>query len=126
MSRTNEARLAFRSWMNKYGRSTCDQVVREEMRRRIRAEGREPRKRFSKRIYVELFEQQQGLCPYCNAPLDVPLIRNEIDHIDPEAELFNHRSNLRLTHRRCNREKGARALTEYSKTTGRTATEMLE
>lgn len=63
-------------------------------------------------LKFQLFEEQEGKCPYCLETINVDDIvssRVDIDHIFPLSESFdNSRNNVLLVHNKCNEEKGQR------------------
>lgn len=87
---------------------------------------REKRKPFSRAFKQKLFDRQGGVCLECHKPLIVPAIKNEVDHIQPDAEDWHNTINLRLTHPKCNRSKGAKSLVQLSKERGGTVLERLQ
>lgn len=124
-NRIDEAREVYRAWRDTFGTSICDQVQREEGRRRLQVVGRAPRKRFTARIYQRLFDRQAGICRWCHEILEIPARRNEIDHLNPEAEDFNGETNLQLLHRACNREKSSKSMLDQAKDRNRTVTDLI-
>ena len=106
------------------GYANFDAVVKKLNRERIDPE-RVKRKRFPKSMYQRLYDKQQGRCPLCPDPLNIPATKNEIDHINPGREDFNHASNLQLTHPQCNRRKSSRSILEQSKRSGKTFTALV-
>lgn len=76
-----------------------------------------------------LMEDQAGLCGICALPLGETVVSvDSWDRLNPEIEVdhvfpqvlggSNHRSNLRATHRDCNRTKGALPLDEARRQIG--------
>jgi hypothetical protein len=104
------------------GYSTFDHAIRSLNRERLSNRDRQKRKRFSPKVYQQLFDRQNGDCPYCESRLLVPARRNVIDHFDPNAEDFNAQGNIRLVHPGCNAEKGAMTPIELAKKLGRPLT----
>lgn len=113
-----ETESALREIRRLAGYANFDAIVKKLNRERVNPE-REKRKRFPKSTYQRLFDKQRGICPDCDKPLDIPAVRNHIDHISPEEENFNGSSNLRLIHPGCNLRKGARSVYDHAKRTGR-------
>src|SRR3972149_10086918 len=101
------------------GASYVRQAIQRYNRKKIDAEGREPRKRLPWAIHSRLYRIQRGLCAICGEVM--PFVKGavEIDHKDPNRTEFNAWPNLQLTHKKCNREKAAKSILEQSKTSGK-------
>jgi len=122
-----KAREEFNEWLSRYGRSTCDGIMREHFRKRI-PDDRPARIKVSASARRDMYARQSGKCGICGQPMDGGNVsRLDVDHINPEltGPAFNHRSNLRLTHSQCNKSKGALSLPEQSKRYGKTVAEIL-
>lgn len=113
-----ETESALREIRRLAGYANFDAVVRKLNRERVNPE-REKRKRFPKSLYQVLYDRQKGMCPLCNEHLRVPATQNEVDHIDPNREDLNHKTNLQLAHPGCNRSKSAESIYEQAKKSGR-------
>ena len=119
-----ECESALREIRSRAGYSIFDAVVKKLNRERVNPE-RQQRKRFPTSVYQRLYDKQGGDCRECGDRLFVPARKNEIDHIDPNREDFNHPSNLQLLHPKCNREKSSKSVYEQSKASGRSFEEII-
>jgi 5-methylcytosine-specific restriction endonuclease McrA len=90
--------------------------MREINRERLANPARDKRKAF-KRTYLHiLYKKQKGVCPVCDNDMAwMNGVGLEVDHIDPNRQDFNDRSNHQLVHKACNREKSSMSLTEQTK-----------
>lgn len=121
-----DCKTEFYEWLKKHGYGNCDLVIREWRRQRVNPE-RDKRQRFPKSEYQRLFDSQKGFCACgCSEHLLVPAIKNEIDHIDPNRQDFNHRSNLQLLLPEHNRNKSSKSVLQQSKESGRTMQEIIK
>jgi 5-methylcytosine-specific restriction endonuclease McrA len=123
-----ECIIELRQIRDKYGYGNFDTAVRMLNRERVN-KNRDPReKNFPKSMYQKLFDRQKGRCLYCNDHLFVPANKgNEIDHIDPNRQDFNHPSNLQLLHGDpCNRSKSSKDIIKQSKESGKLVTEIIQ
>lgn len=106
----------------KIGTARYDSAVRKINRMRLDAPvaQRQKRIKFKWSMYSRLYKKQKGICPICGDAM--PLIQGmiEIDHKNPNEEDFNNDSNLQVTHKDCNRSKGADSVSQQSKSSGRT------
>lgn len=92
-----------------------DQATREREAERIYQEYCAPTRLPNARNYIrhfKLLEQQQFICPYCLKAINADMIfsgQADVDHILPKADTGdNSESNLVITHKSCNLEKGKR------------------
>jgi 5-methylcytosine-specific restriction endonuclease McrA len=119
--------LDFMTWLAKYGRSSCERVMKNWNRKRLDVVGRPARVKFPWSEYKRMYERQGGLCPLCQEIM--PLIRGkiEMDHINPNltGEEFNAKANRQVVCSGCNREKGALSVADQTKRYGRTMTQIL-
>ena len=111
----------------KWGTSIFDAADLKLRRMRIEP-GRVKRKRFSNATYSRLYKRQGGLCAECSDPMLFIKGKMDIDHKDPnlQGDDFNRETNLRLTHPKCNREKGAKSIYEQALSHGETVAETLQ
>ena len=110
-----------------YGYSNWDGVITKLNRERLQTPRAGQRIRYPWSEYRKLYQLQNGICPICDNPM--VLLKNgdlQMDHIDPTAADFESRSNRRVTHKRCNQEKGPNSIEEESKRTGKPFTEILK
>jgi len=107
------------------GYSEYDQAVKIIARERLQNDSRDKRKPIPWAVIKRHYEKQKGICPWCNLPM--VLIRSEIegDHKNPNAQDFNHDSNIQTLHKKCNREKSSMSIAEQSKHKGTTYREIL-
>lgn len=102
----------------RYGRPpvTCSDICKKirdrELNLKYHYENREERleKYRTRRLYllVALFVEQEGICTYCNKPIE-DLEKVHIDHIIPQrAGGSDERDNINLLHPRCNFRKRSR------------------
>jgi hypothetical protein len=123
-----ECQIEFDEWIKKHGVGNCDAVIRAHNRRRVNPE-RDPRDKTSPSEKQKMFNTQKGFCPICHFFLYVPATdrRNEVDHIDPNRQDFNHQTNKQLVHGiPCNRKKSSKDLIQQSKESGKTIQEIIE
>lgn len=112
-----------------WGYGSFDYAVKQINRERLLNPDRDKRKRPSRGECQRLYDSQKGICPRCGDHLFVPANDkgNEVDHIDPNRQDFNHRSNKVLVHGlKCNRSKGAQSIQEQSKRMGKSFTDILQ
>jgi hypothetical protein len=117
----------FMVWLAKYGRSSCERVMKNWNRKRLDVVGRTERKRYPWSEYKRLYDMQRGICSICRN--EMVLIRGKVDmdHRDPNltgAE-FEARSNRSITHSHCNRSKGGKSIMAQAKQYSRTAADIL-
>jgi 5-methylcytosine-specific restriction endonuclease McrA len=115
---------ALRDIRTRSGYSRFEIAVKTLNRERVNPE-REKRQRFAPGVYRRLFDKQKGYCPECGDHLFVPAKNNEVDHVDPNREDFNHATNLQLLHPDCNRRKSSKSIYEQSKHSGRPFTSII-
>lgn len=88
--------------------------------------GRPPRIHLNETKRLKMFKRQGGECALCGGSMDIRNLHHlEVDHLDVNAEDYNHDRNLRLVHAECNRKKAAEPLTRTTKRTSRTLLELL-
>lgn len=119
--------MDFMAWLAKYGRSSCERVMKNWNRKRLDVVGRTERKRYPWSEYKRIYEQQRGVCPICNLPMAFIRGQIDMDHRNPNltGEEFEARSNRAVTHSSCNRSKGALSVAQQTKRYGRTMTDIL-
>jgi 5-methylcytosine-specific restriction endonuclease McrA len=122
-----QAQQEFNAWLERYGRSTCDDIIRKHLRKRVEGVADRPaRIKVSLSVRRDMYAKQSGLCGICQQPMDGKnLTRLDVDHIDPSRPDFNSRQNLQLTHASCNRSKGGASVPEQAKRYGRTALDIV-
>lgn len=123
-----ECKSEFDVWIKKHGVGNCDAVIRAHNRQRVNP-NRDEREKATPAEKQKMFNTQKGICPVCNRLLFIPASdrRNEVDHIDPNREDFNHRTNKQLVHGDpCNRHKSSKDLIQQSKETGKMIQEIIE
>ena len=109
----------------KYGYSQFDHAVKSLMRQRLDAPGRPKRIHVSLNARWKMYRRQKGICYLCNKEMLPDEKLWDVDHIVSDAEDFNGKSNLGLSHLSCNRAKGAKSLVDLAKETGTTVEEYL-
>ncbi len=117
----------FKAWLSRYGRSTCDRIMREHLRKRLEgAENRPPRIKVSLTERKNMFVRQSGICPICGKIMHGGALRNlDVDHVDPNSPDFNSKKNFQLTHSGCNRSKGALSVADQAKRYGKTVVDIV-
>lgn len=131
-----QAETDFNAWLEKYGRSTCDAIMRKHLRKRLQVDGekRPEREKLSDTQREKMYLRQHGRCGICRRPMDFADLntrdntkRLEVDHINVnlEGEAYTHRRNLQIAHKKCNAEKNAMSVPEQAKRYGRTMTDIL-
>ena len=123
-----KAKEEFNAWLSRYGRSTCDGIMREHLRKRLDVTDRPARIRVSASARRDMYARQSGKCGICGKEMEGGnLSRLDVDHINPEltGPAFNHRSNMTLCHASCNRSKGAASVADQAKRYGRTMNDIL-
>lgn len=113
------------AWREKHGWGKCDRVIKFHNHQRLENAGREKRKQIPDKRKRELFMQQEGRCAICGNPMAFNLRESEADHIDPNRQDLNAKSNWQMVHKDCNRQKGAASVMEQTKKYGKTAIEIL-
>ena len=128
MGSIKECQQEFDVWIKKHGVGNCDAVIRAHNRRRVSTE-RDPRDKTSPSQKQKMFNDQKGICPICCNLLFIPATdrRNEVDHIDPNRQDLNHRTNKQLVHGLpCNRKKSSKDLIQQSRESGKMIQEIIE
>ena len=123
-----ECKIEFNEWVKKHGYGDCDYIIREWRRQRVNPE-RDAKDKTSPSEKQKMFNAQKGFCPICNEILFIPATdrRNEVDHIDPNRQDLNHRTNKQLVHGvPCNRKKSSKDLIQQSKESGKTVQELIQ
>lgn len=128
MSRLSDTIARLRAIDAEVGRGDFDAAMRVINRERLQSKRTQQRERFKWSEYERLYEVQGGICPWCEQPI-ILLKRQkrlvEIDHINPNLQDFNAKSNLQLLHHDCNRTKAAMTMEEQSKRLGKPVTTIL-
>ncbi len=120
-----QAETDFNAWLEKYGRSQCDAIMRKHLRKRLENTDRPARVKVSLNARRHMYVKQSGKCSICGEPMDGNIQSLHVDHVDPNAKDFNGRANLRLAHPSCNMSKGGASVPEQAKRYGRTMTDIL-
>lgn len=132
----SEARSIIEAVIADKGYSWYDAYNRERNRRRLQIDKskRAPRVKASASEKLRMYERQHGVCPWRSTKkdnphdLDLPISRNEADHINVnlEGKAYNSLSNKQLLCMECNREKAAMTMEEIAKHQGKTMEEILK
>jgi hypothetical protein len=118
---------ALRSLRTEWGYSAFDRAIRTLNRERLdsKGQGREKREKFTWGELKRMAQKQRWICPRCTLEMAPIKGQLEVDHYDPNNPDFNDANNLRVLHKKCNREKGANTPMQEAKATGKTVIDQL-